>query len=324
MKGENPLMSYNSLKASPVVARSRLTVNTRLRVFRRSLGPYFFVLPALLFLVIFLLYPIFTTLLFSFEQVDVGGLMTGDTPFVGLQNYHNVLTDKVFLSSLSVSLIFTAACIVFQYSLGFLLALLFNNRFPLVGLMRASVLVAWMLPVVVSGTIFKWMLQTDSGIVNYVLSVLGLIHVPLHWLTDTKLALWGPIIANIWIGIPFNMTILLAGLQGISPALYEAAAVDGANGFQRFLYITIPQMRASSLIVLTLGVIYTLNVFDLIYIMTGGGPVNATEVLPLYAYQISFNQFDLGGGAAVAVLMLLFLLAVSAVYLLLIRNEDAS
>ncbi|GAC1365580.1 MAG: sugar ABC transporter permease [Ktedonobacteraceae bacterium] len=290
----------------------------------RKLGPYLFLLPATLFLLVFLVYPISTMLLFSFQQVNVGSLLTGNTPFVGLDNYRTVLSDLTFRSSLSASLAFTLACLAFQFGIGFLLALLFTRPLPLVGVMRGSVMIAWMLPVVVSGTIFKWMLQSDSGIINYALEGLGVINSPIHWLSDPKIALWGVVIANIWIGIPFNMSLLLAGLQGIPAALYEAAVVDGADGFNRFLRITLPLMRSTSLTVLMLGFIYTLNVFDLIYVMTGGGPVNATEVMPLYAYRIAFGEFDLGSGSAVATLMFLLLLLVSAAYLYLLRREEVA
>lgn len=288
----------------------------------RQIGYYLFLAPATLFLAFFLIYPVFTMLTFSFEQVNVGGLLTGDTPFVGLDNYRTVLSDPSFISSLGVSLVFTIGSLLFQFSIGFLLALLFNRRMPLVGAMRGSVMIAWMLPIIVSGTIFKWMFQSDSGIINYGLERLGLIHTPIHWLSDPKLAIWSILVANIWIGIPFNMSLLLAGLQSISPSLYEAAIVDGATAFRRFVHITVPMMRSTGLTVLMLGFIYTLNVFDLIFVITGGGPVNATEALPLYAYRIAFTQFDLGSGSAIATLMFLMLLVISTVYLFLLRREE--
>ena len=306
------------------VPKTSVAHHKRRRRARKVVGYYLFVLPATLFLAIFLLYPICTMLLFSFEQVNVGGLLTGDTPFVGLENYRTVLSDPVFRSSVGSSLLFTIASLVFQFGIGFLLALLFQRRLPLVGLMRGSVMIAWMLPIVVSGTIFKWMLQSDSGIINYALQSIGVIHTPIHWLSEPKIAIWGVIIANIWIGIPFNMSLLLAGLQSISPTLYEAATVDGANSFRRLLHITLPLMRSTSLIVLMLGFIYTLNVFDLIYVITGGGPVNATEVMPLYAYNLAFVQIDLGSGSAVAALMFLLLFVVSTIYLVLIRREETA
>ncbi len=290
----------------------------------KQIGPYLFLLPATLFLAVFLLYPVCTMVLYSFQEVNIGTLLTGDIPFVGLANYQTVLTDSVFRSALGVSLMFTLGSLVFQFGIGFLLALLFSKPLPLVGVMRGSIMIAWMLPIVVSGTIFKWMFQSDAGIINYGLQSIGVIHSPIGWLSDPKIALVAVIVANVWIGIPFNMALLLAGLQGISATLYEAATIDGANGFNRFLRITLPLMRSTSLTVLMLGFIYTLNVFDLIYVMTGGGPVNATQVMPMYAYQVAFQQFDLGSGSAVAVLIFLVLLAASALYLFLIRQEEVS
>lgn len=292
--------------------------------FSKLIAPYLFLLPATLFLFIFLLYPVITMLLYSVEQVNLGTLLSGNTPFIGLANYRTVLGDSIFISSLGTSFLFTVACLVFQFGLGFLLALLFKKRLPLVGLMRGLIMVAWVLPIVVSGTIFKWMFQSDSGIINYFLLSLGIIHSPIHWLINAKIAIWTIIIANIWIGIPFNMSLLLAGLQSIPSTLYEAAVVDGSNAFNSFLYITLPLMRSTCLIVLMLGFIYTLNVFDLVYVMTGGGPVNATEVMPLYAYNVAFEQFNIGSGSAVAVLIFLLLLVVSIFYLFLIRREEVA
>ncbi|GHO50928.1 carbohydrate ABC transporter permease [Ktedonospora formicarum] len=309
---------------SPQETKAMTQRPARRRRIGKILGPYFFLLPASLFLLLFLVYPVVNMIIYSFEQVNVGSLLTGITPFVGLDNYRTVISDPSFRSSLVVSLIFTIASLVFQYILGFAMALLFNRRIPLVGLMRGSVMIAWMLPVIVSATIFKWMLQRDSGIVNYVLQSFHVISTPIDWLTNPQLALVAVIGANIWIGIPFNMSLLLAGLQGISGTLYEAAVVDGANAMRRFLHITLPLMRSTSLTILMLGFIYTLNVFDLIYVLTGGGPVNATEAMPLYAYRIAFGQFDLGSGAAVATLMFLLLLGISAIYLFLLRREEVA
>jgi multiple sugar transport system permease protein len=300
------------------------TVEKRQRRSRRRWEPYTFVLPAVLFLVIFAIYPVLTMVVLSFEQVNLGGLLTGITPFAGLQNYQQVISDSVFQHGVVRSLIFTAASVVFQFIIGFLLALLFNQRFPLSRLLRGLVMMGWVLPIVVNATIFKWMMQQDAGIINYVLVALHLAAHAVPWLTDPRVALFSTIIANIWLGIPFYMAMLLAGLQGIPPTLYEAARVDGANGFQRVRYITVPCMRSPSLIVLMMGIIYTLNVFDLIYILTDGGPANATNVLPIYAYQQAFDYLNLGNGAAVTTLMFLFLLVVSFGYLFLIRREGVN
>ena len=314
----------SGLKKTKPISQEPVIVSEKSKIIglRKKVGPYLFIAPAAIFLLIFLLYPVLSMVLFSFQDVNLRTLASGDTPFVGFDNYSKPLADPNFRSSLVTSLVFTVGSIAFQYTIGFVLALLFNKKFPLVGLMRSLVMVAWMLPVIVSGTIFKWMLQSDSGIINYIAQTIGLTSQSIAWLTDPKVAIWGTIIANIWIGIPFNMVLLLAGLQSISPTLYEAAVVDGSNSFQRFTFITFPLMRSTSLTVITLGFIYTLNVFDLIYVMTGGGPNNATEVLPIYTYRITFGQFEIGTGAAVACLMLLILLGVSAIYLTLLRREE--
>jgi multiple sugar transport system permease protein len=313
-----------TVTTSPQVPKTSVADQRRRRGVGKKIGPYLFLLPATLFLLIFLLYPVCTMIIYSFEGVNIGSLLSGDIPFVGLDNYRTILSDVLFRSSVGISVVFTIASLVFQFVIGFLLALLFTNRIPLVGVMRGSVMTAWMLPIIVTGTIFKWMFQGDSGVINYALLSLGVIHSPILWLSNPGVALWAVIIANIWIGIPFNMALLLAGLQGISATLYEAAIVDGANAFNRFLHITLPLMRSTSLTVLMLGCIYTLNVFDLIYVMTsGGGPVNATQAVPLYAYNIALTQFDLGAGSAVATLIFLLLLALSAVYLFIIRREEA-
>jgi multiple sugar transport system permease protein len=181
-----------------------------------------------------------------------------------------------------------------------------------------------MLPTVVSGSIFRWTLDGDFGVINYALRELSLIDQPRFWLIDPDTALAGTILANIWVGIPFNMLLLLAGLQGIPPTLYEAASVDGANAWQRFRSLTLPLMRPVSLSVLLLGIIYTFKVFDLIYVMTAGGPVDATTVLPIYAYQLTFEFFRFGQGAAAATLLLAGMIVVAIAYLWWTRREEVA
>lgn len=190
--------------------------------------------------------------------------------------------------------------------------------------MRAILVLGWLLPIVVSASIWRWMLDGSYGVINFLLRGLGLLQGQLFWLTEPDTALIGVIIANIWIGIPFNMILLLAGLQGISLSLYEAARVDGANAWQRFIHITVPQMRPVALTVLLLGFVYTFKVFDLIYVMTRGGPVDATTTLPLFAYDLTFEFFRFGDGATAAAVLLLISLGLSTVYLWLIRREEAA
>jgi multiple sugar transport system permease protein len=288
----------------------------------RRLGPYLFLAPALVFVALTMLYPVYTNVRMSLHDVNVGTFLSGDQPFVGLANYRTLLDDPGFRKAARLSAVFTASSLVFQFLIGFALALFFNRPFPGNGLLRALILLAWMLPTVVSGSLFRWQLDGDFGVVNFALQRLGLLETSRYWLIEPGTALPGTIIANIWVGVPFNMVLLLAGLQNIPLDLYEAASIDGAGGWQRFRAITLPLMRPVALSVLLLGLIYTFKVFDLIYVMTGGGPVDASTVLPIYAFQLTFQFFRFGQGAAAATILLLALLPVAALYLWVSRREE--
>ncbi len=289
----------------------------------RSLSRYWFVAPALAFISLTMIYPIVSNLRMSVYDVNVSTFLSDSAPFVGLGNYIRVLTDPAFQRAFSHSIVFTVGSLFFQFVIGFALALLFNRRFPGNGLLRALLLLGWMLPTVVSGSIFRWMFDGSIGIINYAMQSLGLLDSPRFWLTDPNTALIGTIIANIWVGIPFNMILLLPGLQSISLSLYEAASIDGASGRQSFRHVTLPLMRPVILSVLLLGIIYTFKVFDIIYVMTGGGPVDATTTLPLYVYQLAFSFFRFGDGSAAAILLLLVLSVVAVIYLRLSQREEA-
>lgn len=287
------------------------------------IGDYLFVVPALVFIVAVLLYPLGYNVYLSLHDVTVGNFLTGNAPFVGLSQYRDVVADPGFRHAFWITVIYTVSCLVFQFAIGLALALFFNRAFPGNGVMRALMLLGWMLPLVVTGNLFRWMLNGQYGVINYLLSIGGL-EGGRFWLSEPDTALIGTIATNIWVGIPFNMVLLLAGLQGISQVLYEAARIDGASAVQRFFYITLPQLRPVILIVLLLGFIYTFKVFDLIFVMTGGGPVNATTVLPIYVYDIIFEFFRFGRGAAASVLVLVLPVTLALVYLRLLRREEAS
>lgn len=283
---------------------------------------YLFLLPAFLYVSATMLYPVYSNLRMSLFDVDVMTFLGGQAPFVGLGNYRELLADPAFRYAVWRSLVFTGGSLLFQFTIGFALALFFNRPFPGNGLMRALLLLAWLLPTVVSGSLFRWMLDGDYGVLNFALVQLGLLDDGRYWLIEPQTALAGTIMANVWVGIPFNMALLLAGLQGIPTVLYEAASVDGATGWQQFRSLTLPLMRPVALSVLLLGLIYTFKVFDLIYVMTGGGPVDATTVLPIYTYKLTFGFFRFGDGAAAASLLLASLLVVAALYLWVSRREE--
>jgi multiple sugar transport system permease protein len=288
----------------------------------RDTGPYLYLVPALLYLAVTLVYPIYSNLRMSLHDVNVSTFLAGDQPWVGLENYRTLFDDPAFWNAVGLSITFTAGSIVFQFTIGLALALLFNTPFPGNNVLRSLMLLGWLMPTILSGSVFLWMLDGDSGIINYALTSLGIIDEKQYWLIDPGTALAGTIVANIWVGIPFNMLLLLAGLQAIPTTLYEAASIDGASGWTQLRTITLPLLRPVALSVLLLGLIYTFKVFDLIYVMTGGGPVDVTTVLPIYTYQQTFEFFNFGLGAAAAVVLLLAMLGIAVAYIWISRHEE--
>lgn len=298
--------------------------NRELRRLRPRLpsSDYLLIAPAVLFLLLFAVYPIVMTVIYSFQKVTVAGLMSRNLPFIGLLNYATVLRDPAFLQAAYLSAVFTVTSVFFQFIFGFALALLFNNTFPLRSLLRGLIMLGWVLPLIVVGTTFKWMFQSSNGIINNGLQSLFGPSAAVPWLEQSGSALVAIILANIWLGIPFMFAMLLAGLQTIPVPVYEAARIDGASAWERFRYITLPLMRGPSLIVLTLSVIYTLNVFEIILIITGGGPGAATSVVTYYAYQQGFNFFKLGPASAVTVMVFLVLAVISVIYIRLLHSSE--
>jgi multiple sugar transport system permease protein len=277
--------------------------------------PWLYIMPALLVLLAVMGYPIVQAVVMSFQRFTLNELVSGDAPFVGFDNYARAFADPTFPVALVNSLVFTVVSIALQFTIGFALALLFGRGFLLSNTFRGLMLTGWQIPVVVTGTLFLWMFNLDYGLVNYLLQALHVIAEPIGWTVDAGAALPAVIIANVWLGIPFNLIMLSAAVAGLPADIYEAATVDGASGWQKTRHLTIPLLRPAILAVLMLGFIYTLRVFDLIWIMTKGGPGNATEVLPTLAYRLAFVHFDFGQSSAIAVLVLLILLVAAVAYL---------
>lgn len=279
---------------------------------------YLYILPSLLFLLAVLGFPILYSVYMSFQNYNLATLVSGKLQFVGFQNYLTIFQNPVFWVAVSHSFTFTTLSIIFQFTIGFALALLFSRAFPLNGLLRGLLLSGWQIPSVVVGTIFLWMFNLDYGLINFVLTSFGLAGVP--WLIQSPAPLIAVIITNIWLGIPFNVILMTAGITGLPEDVYEAATVDGANPLGKFRFITLPLLRPTITAVLMLGLIYTLRVFDIIWIMTRGGPGNATEVLPTFAYRLSFVSFQFGQSSATAVVMLILLFVVAIFY---VRNTTS-
>lgn len=282
--------------------------------FEREKIGIFFTVPALIYMAVFIGYPIVSNIVLSFQDVTAKNFAMGSKNFVGLENYIKLFQDDIFIKSVGNTLLYTVACLCLQFVIGFALAMLFKNKFTTARPVRALSLIPWMVPITITALMFKFMFSTDVGLINHILRELGLIQNNIDWLTSPNTAMFALIVANVWIGIPFNMILISTGLTTIPGDLYESAAIDGASKIQQFGKITLPMLRPTIKSVLILGFIYTFKVFDLVYVMTGGGPVNSTQMLSTYSYKLSFNLFRYSDGAAVSNILFLILIVVSIFY----------
>lgn len=257
----------------------------------------------------------------SVQYVDLTNIVDLVRPFIGLQNYREAFADPSFQKVLVNSAIFVGLNVIAQVAIGLAMALFFAQRFPGAHFMRGLLLSSWILPALVVGALWKWIFATEYGVANYLLSWLRLINGPIHWLSDPTVALSSVTIANIWFGTPFAMILIAAGLTSIAEEQYEAASLDGAGPFARFYHITLPALWPTLVAVACLVTIYTMRAFDLIFAMTQGGPLDASNVLPLLSYQLSFQRFHFGIGAAVGSFSFIIVLAVAFLYVRTLRRE---
>lgn len=276
---------------------------------------------AMLFLLVMAGLPLVYNVLMSFQEVDMFTLGAWVRPWAGFDNYVEVVRQPEFWLVMRNTGIFVFGSILGQFAFGFLLALFFMLRFPFAATIRGLFLVSWVMPGLVVGAIWSWILAGDYGVLNAVLSGLGVIDENLFWKSDPSLSIWAVTMANVWLGLAFNMLLLSVGLAAIPRDLYEAAELDGANGVQRFGTITLPMMRSTIGAVLALGLIYTLQQFDLFPAITEGGPANSSNVAQYWAWQWSFQVFDFAKGATVSVMMLAFVVGAAAVYVRSTRHE---
>ncbi|MGD0699981.1 MAG: sugar ABC transporter permease [Trebonia sp.] len=282
---------------------------------RAQLAAWGFIAPVVVYLGLFYAYPLYRNIDLSVRTYTLASFVTGDAPFAGFSNYANVIESSTFAPALVNTTIFVFASIAFQFAIGLALAVFFFRSFRLSGVLRALFLVPWLLPLLVSASTWSWMLDSDSGVVNSFLQAFGIGQI--DWLTSPRWSLVAVLIANIWIGIPFNLVIMYSGLQSISPDVFEAAAIDGANGWQRFWRITFPLLRPVSAITLLLGFVYTLKVFDIVWIMTRGGPGTASTTLAIWSYQLGFGSLlpDFSSAAAVGNLLIIIAVIFSLIYI---------
>jgi multiple sugar transport system permease protein len=277
-----------------------------------------------LYLAFFVGYPVVYNLIMSVQDVTLGNIRYLVRPFVGLDNYAKLIADPLFTMVLQNTLLFVIGNVALQFLGGLALALFFQQPFPGASFFRGLILAGWILPPLVIGAVWKWLLASDNGVINYALHSLGLTSGPIYWLSDPATSLIGVTMANVWFGVPFNMILLSAGLAGVPRDIYEAAALDGAGPVRRFFAITLPLLRPTIYALLALSTIYTMRAFDLIWTMTHGGPVDSSNIFPVWAYRLSFELFDFGGGAAVSTMMLVVVFIVALIYVRSVRAEQLS
>lgn len=287
-----------------------------------NLVGYAFVLPAVIYMLVFIGYPIVYNWVISFQDATAFTLKDSGRAFIGFRNYKAIFSDPTFAHAIQHTFIYTIGCLVIQFTIGFLLAMFFAKKFTFAKPIRGLVVISWMLPVTVTALVFKFMFSQDSGIINTLLMNLHIIDEPIGWLLNGGTGMAVLIIANSWVGIPFNMLLLTTGLNNISTDVYEAASIDGATKRQQFFKITLPLLKPTIMSTLVLGFVLTFKVFDLVYVMTGGGPVDSTEVLSTYSYKLSFQQFQFGQGAAAACVLFVCLFIVALIYLKTISTSE--
>jgi multiple sugar transport system permease protein len=275
-----------------------------------------FLAPVLLFLAAVIVLPLGHAFWTSLHRVR--GL---NVTFAGFANYARVLSDEAFWHSLQVSLVFTGTSVVLHLLLGLALALLLNElRFARTAL-RIAFLTPWMVAPAVGATIWLWLLEPQFGVVNFLLRAAGLVSAPVAWLGEPGTALGAVIAVDVWRGVPFVMLLLLAGLQTIPAEQYEAASIDGANARERFRFVTWPNLRYLVVVASTLDVINTIRHYDIIGVMTAGGPAGGTEVLPVLLYNTAFRANRFGEAAAIGVLLLVIVLVFATLYVKVARLD---
>jgi multiple sugar transport system permease protein len=285
-------------------SRRGATAWTRLKANRTWLGLWF-MLPAAAFLILFLAYPLGLGIWLSFTDARIGR----SGAFVGLENYDWLSDDTVFWTSVFNTVLYTVVASAVKFAIGLYLALLLNKNMPFKAIIRAIVLIPFIVPTVLSAIAFWWIYDAQFSIVSWTLRHVGLIDGNINFLGDPWNARWATIFANIWRGIPFVAITLLAGLQTVSPSLYEAATIDGASRWQIFRHVTFPLLTPIIAVVMTFSVLFTFTDFQLIWVLTRGGPVNATHLMATLSYQRAIIGGNLGEGAAISTAMIPFLLA---------------
>lgn len=265
-----------------------------------------FVLPAVIFFLLLIAYPLITVLWDSFFFKNL--VNKAVFAFAGWENYKTVIQHENFPSALKHTVVWTVLSVLGEYLLGIISAVALNQPLKFRGIFRGILIIPWVVPIVVAGLTWQWMLAPDYGILNIALVKLGIIAKPYYWLGEINTALLAVTFVNIWRSFPFYTISLLAGLQSVSKEMIEAAAMDGAGVMVRFFRIVLPQLKSVSIVLIFVHIIWTAINFDFIWVMTEGGPFNSTETLPVMIYRYAMKEYDIGSASALASMMLGFMM----------------
>lgn len=276
--------------------------------------------PALLVIGVFTVYPLAESLRIAFTNKH---LLRDVTEWVGFENFIRLASDEIFWISLWHSLLLTAIVVVLQLVFGLILAMTMNQKLPGMGLFKSVIMASWVIPVAATVIMFKFMAQPDIGFINIVLQSVGLEHLNKYWFGDPDVALAFIIILHLWRNVPFYGVAFLAAMQAIPKSHYQSAEIDGAGEWSKFLHITLPGIRTMIIVMVTIHVLWTFNNFDFVYLATGGGPVNATDILPVYVYRQCWTSYTLGYGASIGTVMLLLLMIYFIVYIRIYESREA-
>lgn len=304
-----------------MVSRTSAAVERLRRTYiGEKIYPYLSILPALLAIALFTIYPILYAARISVYRYIL--TRPKDHPFIGLQNFREVITSYYFHNSLRITAIYTVAVLVVLLVFGFLVALLLNSKASLAGLLRVFILWPWAIPAAVSGLLWKWLLNSDFGALNGLLYTLGLIDQYIPFLANPTLAKIGLVMAHVWKEVPLVAIFFLAGLQLIPDELYEAAKIDGAGAWSTLRHITLPLLRPTLLVVTVYETMIAILTFDEIYVLTGGGPGDATALISWFAYAEIFKSLNLGHGIALSLIIAAITLVLVLLYLRVLKPEE--
>lgn len=274
------------------------------RARRTEMFAYCLIAPVILYLLVFMLIPFIWAAWTSLTSKSIGS----NADFVGFSNFIELVSDKIFTKSVFNTIYYTVAAVAGKLVLGMIIALVLNAKIPLKNISRVLLFVPWTIPTLVSALTWKWMYSDVGGLFNFLLQQLGLVNQPVPWLYDTKLAMISIIIANIWRGAPFIGISILAGLQAISTDYYEAAKIDGAGAIRCFFSITLPMIKEVIVLSTLITTIWTFNDFEIVWLLTGGGPGNATQILSTYGYTVGFMNLDISKAISSSMIAMPFLI----------------